>query len=365
MNEMFRCITGSMRTVFVLTPAFNDSRWCEWEMQMAQTASVANNISLLPIMLQECPVPDTIKHINYIDVTNGDVPQAAMKLQKNVLNPPQGFIPQNNMLRINGFSFPLEEKMIKNGCFKTQLQFGLPPNGIDALEQKGIMIPKEQIDEILHTLNHHGPSIRISRTTPIRLACYVMLTMIGLGWLIFLNICAYYSLYSVRQPSNNTTCIFNLFPDVTLQCSSPIPIILSISFILLGYFPLGALIAYIVKRKKILKKVIDLILGISLTTLADYKMFIWPAKKGEFLRIVYYDINPCWQHLIQQVDPNIEILDIDNWKLNLTKCDFPLYMKKPMTGSLNMAPAVRHQTIYYYVCFCQYVLAKHSQMFVQ
>ncbi|CAH1801391.1 unnamed protein product, partial [Owenia fusiformis] len=336
------------------------------EMQMAQTASVANNISLLPIMLQECLVPDTIKHINYIDVTNGDVPQAAMKLQKNVLNPPQGFIPQNNMLRINGFSFPLEEKIIKNGCFKTQLQFGLPPNGIDALEQKGIMIPKEQIDEILHTLNHHGPSIRISRTTPIRLACYVMLTMIGLGWLIFWMIFAVSSASPIRQTSNNTTCIFSAaISDVTLQCSSPIPIILSISFILLGLFPLGALIAYIVKRKVILKKVIALILDISLKTMADYKMFIYPAKTGEFLRIVKYDINPCWQHLIQQEDPNIETLDIDNWKLNLTKSEFRLYMEKLMMGSLNMAPAVKHQTINYHVCFCQFVLAKHSQMFVQ
>ncbi|CAH1788776.1 unnamed protein product [Owenia fusiformis] len=362
MNEMFRCITGSMRTVFVLTPAFTDSRWCEWEMQMAQTASVANNISLLPIMLQECPVPDTIKHINYIDVTHKDFQQAALKLQKNVEKPGQGFIPMNIVLRINGSSFPVREKIIQERCCKKKLQFELPPNGTDALEQKGITAPKEEIEKILEKLTLEEASIKLSRSTLKWKICHILSTFILIIWFLFSMMIAIPSIIALsanQDPNPNMTlCSKSNHRTYTRKECNINYIATVVLIILLGCMPLILQILLFILRIKKIKKVTKLIMDLSLNTMTDHKMYIWCAKTDQYLRIVKYDINSCWHHMIQQLDPNIELFDIEAWKLKITEKHFPIYIEHLMQGTLEQAHIVLHPTINNQVCFCQYIQAK-------
>ncbi|CAH1791030.1 unnamed protein product [Owenia fusiformis] len=358
MNEMFRCITGSMRTVFVLTPAFKDSRWCEWEMQMAQTASVANNISLLPIMLQECPVPDTIKHINYIDVTHGDVQQAAIKLQKNVEKPGQGFFPQNSALRINGSSFPITEVTVKKGCCRKKIRFELPQDGKDALEQKGITISEEEINELLQGLTLREASIQIDRPSGRFLLCIGFSHFMGFLWFLFWTVNAIWALICLSKNqdpnANMTLCSRQLTKTYTRKECNALYITVEILFFLLGCVPSTALFIYSTLRKRKLKKVVELIRDLSMVTMINHKMYICFARTEQYLRIVKYDINSCYQRMIQQcVNLDVEL----GWVQKVIQNIFPVYMEGLMQEKLDKAHIVVHPTINNQICFCQYIQA--------
>ncbi|CAH1783252.1 unnamed protein product [Owenia fusiformis] len=369
MNEMFRCITGSMRTVFVLTPAFMDSRWCEWEMQMAQTASVANNISLLPIMLEECPIPDTIKHINYVDVTDRDIPKAAVMLRKHVEKPGQGFIPQDANLRANGSSFLLRET-IQQRCCGSKLKFDMPENGTDELEQRGITISEEKMNEILQTLNLHESGIRIARASfrclPKYVCCVLILSIVGLVWLGFWIAMGAGNLGNLLQgkdPQTEQYSIWLLMPFDNVDYSVAV-FIVTTAFVLASA-PLITPFIYSFVRERKQKGAIRTTRDISLTAMTEYKMYIWFGGIEKNMYVVKYDINQCLQQLLLQIQPNIIRDEAEFWKLDLTKTEFPIYINKLMQGTLNKAPMVMHKTINNNVCFCQHILAipQYKHMF--
>ncbi|XP_071097397.1 uncharacterized protein [Haliotis cracherodii] len=63
----------SEKTVLVLSPDFIQSHWCMFETQMGMILSMEESqLLVVPVMVKQCRVPDTIKTLTYIDATSGD-----------------------------------------------------------------------------------------------------------------------------------------------------------------------------------------------------------------------------------------------------------------------------------------------------
>ncbi|MGE5373526.1 MAG: toll/interleukin-1 receptor domain-containing protein, partial [Bacteroidota bacterium] len=71
--EMERAILESRKTIPVLSPAYLQSGWTEFESLMVQTTDAANrNRRFLPVILEKCELPLRIKYMNCINFANPD-----------------------------------------------------------------------------------------------------------------------------------------------------------------------------------------------------------------------------------------------------------------------------------------------------
>jgi hypothetical protein len=71
--EMERAILESRKTIPVLSPAYLESGWTEFESLMLQTLDAANRErKLLPVILENCELPLRIKYMNCVNFANPD-----------------------------------------------------------------------------------------------------------------------------------------------------------------------------------------------------------------------------------------------------------------------------------------------------
>lgn len=65
-----RAVKRSKKTIAVLTPSYVDSKWCQYEAVHAMTTAMNDRLDafLIPIMLEQCDVPEYMRNITYIDV---------------------------------------------------------------------------------------------------------------------------------------------------------------------------------------------------------------------------------------------------------------------------------------------------------
>ncbi|XP_046567542.1 uncharacterized protein LOC124275903 [Haliotis rubra] len=63
----------SEKTVLVLSPDFLQSHWCMFEIEMGMILGMEESqLLVVPVMVKQCPVPDSIKTLTYIDATPGN-----------------------------------------------------------------------------------------------------------------------------------------------------------------------------------------------------------------------------------------------------------------------------------------------------
>lgn len=80
-EEMERGILESCKTVIVLTPAYIDSEWGQFENVLAQTLDpAARRRRVLPLLLQDVPLPPRIGMLTYLDMR--DPAQQPRQLQR-------------------------------------------------------------------------------------------------------------------------------------------------------------------------------------------------------------------------------------------------------------------------------------------
>lgn len=66
-------ITRSYKVILVLTRHFVDSYWCQFETNQALINSIESRSDcVIPLLLEECEIPDRLQHITYADFTNDD-----------------------------------------------------------------------------------------------------------------------------------------------------------------------------------------------------------------------------------------------------------------------------------------------------
>lgn len=88
-NEMERGVLTSRRTLLVLTPAYINSEWTEFENLMLQTLDPANRARrLIPLLKERCELPLRIRMLTYVDFTDGSDLDLAWKKLLNGLSAP-------------------------------------------------------------------------------------------------------------------------------------------------------------------------------------------------------------------------------------------------------------------------------------
>jgi hypothetical protein len=75
-KEMERAVLTSRKTLLVLTPAYLQSAWAEFENLMLQTLDPANReLRVLPLLKTKCDLPLRIKYLNFVNFADPDDPE--------------------------------------------------------------------------------------------------------------------------------------------------------------------------------------------------------------------------------------------------------------------------------------------------
>lgn len=70
-TEMERGVVSSRHTLLVLTPAYLNSQWAEFEALLTQTLSPSNrDLRLIPLRKAECELPLRIGYLTYVDFSD-------------------------------------------------------------------------------------------------------------------------------------------------------------------------------------------------------------------------------------------------------------------------------------------------------
>ncbi|XP_019622058.1 PREDICTED: tetratricopeptide repeat protein 22-like [Branchiostoma belcheri] len=70
-DNIMYSIENSYKTLLILTPNFVTSEWCKYETEQALVESLKSKTGrVIPIMLQECDVPASLRTITYLDVSH-------------------------------------------------------------------------------------------------------------------------------------------------------------------------------------------------------------------------------------------------------------------------------------------------------
>ena len=72
----------------MLSPAFISSSWCNKEMNQAivMSLSIRKENQVIPIMLEECEIPDQLTDLTYTDLTDLHDSSNSMKLLKSAIS---------------------------------------------------------------------------------------------------------------------------------------------------------------------------------------------------------------------------------------------------------------------------------------
>ncbi|CAH1791610.1 unnamed protein product [Owenia fusiformis] len=362
MNEIYRCVVGSLKTVFVITPDFNESSWCNMELQMTQTAACNTDISILPIKLKECEVPNTIQHINFINAINVSSNLIASKIKENINKQPIYSVPKSfNHRAINGTSIPIESVNIKRqSCFlsnhiQCELEFqSLHEKDvlIQALRQREIDITEEEMKSDLDKIHRQieeqstNHSIRIDDRTYNMLRWTVNVSMLFLfimgllktqihGW-IPLFIVSDILLLIILMFSIPAWLYFRVYGQMDNQLTA---LLLNIKYISQNEITNKDHTTYTIGWSELIH---------------EYSM---EAFSKINLILMKYDYGPCKQELFKYIKRH-NTLTMTDAQINKTINDIWLKHELGYTLRLyeNKVPkpvAIRHPTINDQACFCQ------------
>ena len=72
----------------MLSPAFISSSWCKKEMSLAiaMSLNIRKENHVIPIMLEECKIPDQLTDLTYTDLTDYHDISNSMKLLKSAIS---------------------------------------------------------------------------------------------------------------------------------------------------------------------------------------------------------------------------------------------------------------------------------------
>lgn len=77
-KEMERAVQSSRKTLLVLTPAYLQSAWTEFEALMLQTIDPANRaLRLIPLLLERCELPPRLSYLTYVNLADPGDPERA------------------------------------------------------------------------------------------------------------------------------------------------------------------------------------------------------------------------------------------------------------------------------------------------
>ncbi|XP_052094178.1 uncharacterized protein LOC127730105 isoform X1 [Mytilus californianus] len=90
LDNIIGAIKKSYKVILILTDHFVSSNWCQYEADQAviKSLNLDSNVTncVIPIMLEECSIPDKIDNLNFIDMTiKRDFVQEMMRLKKVLL----------------------------------------------------------------------------------------------------------------------------------------------------------------------------------------------------------------------------------------------------------------------------------------
>ncbi|CAH1783452.1 unnamed protein product, partial [Owenia fusiformis] len=156
--EINRCIITSMKTVLIFTPEAVQSRWCQTEVDTAITASYDNLIDIVPIKLRQCELPDTLKHISYLDITNMELNQGIERIIPAITRgddqpelPPQV---QRNMAT-SGSYFNIPTK--PSGLLSSSCMLDISPNMLkEGLDTRRIPLQDNEVETLTKDINSSG-----------------------------------------------------------------------------------------------------------------------------------------------------------------------------------------------------------------
>ncbi|XP_052089227.1 toll-like receptor 6 [Mytilus californianus] len=69
-----KCMTKSVKTMFILTKEYSESYWCQYEIEFAILklfTEMKENV-IIPVLKEECEIPGYLRSFTYINVT-GDM----------------------------------------------------------------------------------------------------------------------------------------------------------------------------------------------------------------------------------------------------------------------------------------------------
>ena len=90
LDNIIDAIKKSYKVILILTDHFVTSNWCQYEADQAiiKSLNLDSNVTncVVPIMLEECSIPEKINNLNFIDMTiKRDFVQEMMRLKKVLL----------------------------------------------------------------------------------------------------------------------------------------------------------------------------------------------------------------------------------------------------------------------------------------
>jgi len=89
LENITEAITKSYKVILILTDHFIKSKWCEYE---ADQALIVRSLEskqncVIPILLEQCEIPNKLKHLTYLDLTLDNNSLAELQKLKDALLP--------------------------------------------------------------------------------------------------------------------------------------------------------------------------------------------------------------------------------------------------------------------------------------
>ncbi|KAJ8313973.1 hypothetical protein KUTeg_008534 [Tegillarca granosa] len=69
------CLQKSLTLVILLSKEFCKSKWCEYDLHVAQQLKInkGTKLQIIPLVLDDCDIPDLISHITYLEIDTKNI----------------------------------------------------------------------------------------------------------------------------------------------------------------------------------------------------------------------------------------------------------------------------------------------------
>ncbi|CAH1800482.1 unnamed protein product, partial [Owenia fusiformis] len=311
-------------------------------------------IDIIPIKLRPCALPDTLKHISYLDVSHLDKNQATERILQAVTKdtrdepvlPPQV---QRNMVT-NGSYFNIKSKRSIPGC-SSFLDTTVEDMKIGS-DVRAIPFNDDEIADTIDKINnsllmryncvlHCNSSCLPDKFTSPCVAIFTSLVIFFCGGLFLLLAVTYQQIDQFADELGR--CISVLLSDL---------IVLMLIILTIG-LPLGNTLLKIHFRNKLT--------NLSVKCVNRNVIFTVTYKdKIPILAVMKYDNTLCLEHIVNEKLVHDPELDTETYKLQVMKKHLCNYALSIQSGT-QKATVVRHVVVYEQMCFCQYVQQYESR----
>ena len=79
-NNIFTSVDESMNVLLLLSEHFIASPACGYELDVALHSMMENKTNIIPVMLEPCQIPQSIRHITHIDAQDGNFSQIHVEI---------------------------------------------------------------------------------------------------------------------------------------------------------------------------------------------------------------------------------------------------------------------------------------------